>query len=188
MGKAIIFSAPSGSGKSTLVRYVMKDIPGLEFSISATSRAPRGIEENGREYYFISHDEFMEKVSHGEFFEWQEVYGGTCYGTLNSELERIWAGGNCVIFDVDVQGGINIKKMLGEDALSIFVKVPSLDVLRKRLTSRGTDSPESIAKRIEKASIEMTFENRFDKVVVNDNLEIAIEETEKIIEEFLKEK
>jgi len=186
VGKAIIFSAPSGSGKSTLVRYIMRDIPGLEFSISATSRAPRGIEENGREYYFISREEFMEKVSRDELFEWQEVYGGTCYGTLRSELERIWNKGNVVIFDVDVQGGINIKKMLCDDVLSIFVKVPSLDVLKKRLISRGTDSEESIAKRLEKASIEMTFEGKFDKVVVNDNLELAIEKAEKIIKEFLK--
>lgn len=186
MGKAIIFSAPSGSGKSTIVGQIMKEIHGLEFSISATSREPRGKEVDGRDYYFISSEEFKSKAEAGDFFEWEEVYAGTSYGTLKSELKRIWDKGNTVIFDVDVKGGVNIKNKLGKDALSIFIKVPSMEILKERLIRRNTDSAESIKKRLDKAEAEMAFESKFDKVVINDKLDEAVAETRKLISDFLR--
>jgi len=186
MGKAIIFSAPSGSGKSTIVSAVMQEIAGLEFSISATSRAPRGTEVNGKDYYFLAQEEFNRKATNNEFFEWEEVYAGTSYGTLNSELKRIWDKGNAVIFDVDVKGGVNIKEKLKEDAMSIFIKVPSIEILRQRLISRNTDSEESIAKRIDKAAYEMTFADKFDMIIINDDLQTAVKETKAAIIDFLK--
>ena len=144
MGKVIIFSAPSGSGKSTIVNYLLSRGLGLEFSISATCRSPRGEERHGKEYYFFSTDEFRQKIDKDDFLEWEQVYPGCYYGTLKSELERIWAKGHTVVFDVDVVGGVNIKKIFGERALSIFVQAPSVEVLRQRLESRGTDSAEKI--------------------------------------------
>ena len=186
MGKVIIFSAPSGSGKSTIVNYLLSRGLGLEFSISATCRSPRGEERHGKEYYFFSTDEFRQKIDKDDFLEWEQVYPGCYYGTLKSELERIWAKGHTVVFDVDVVGGVNIKKIFGERALSIFVQAPSVEVLRQRLESRGTDSAEKIEERVAKAEYEMTFADKFDIVVVTDKLESALEQAEKAVRDFLK--
>ncbi|MBC5619947.1 MULTISPECIES: guanylate kinase [Butyricimonas] len=186
MKKVIIFSAPSGSGKSTIVNYLLSRGLGLEFSISATCRSPRGEERHGKEYYFFSTDEFRQKIDKDDFLEWEQVYPGCYYGTLKSELERIWAKGHTVVFDVDVVGGVNIKKIFGERALSIFVQAPSVEVLRQRLESRGTDSAEKIEERVAKAEYEMTFADKFDIVVVNDKLESALEQAEKAVRDFLK--
>jgi guanylate kinase len=185
-GKLIIFSAPSGSGKSTIVNALLKKRNDLEFSISATSRAPRGTEQNGREYYFLTPDEFRKKIENGELLEWEEVYKDTYYGTLKSEVERITSKGKNVIFDVDVVGGVNIKKMYGDRALAIFIQPPSVKELEKRLVARGTDSPEKIKERVAKASEELTHAGRFDVVIVNDDLDKAINETEKVIDDILK--
>lgn len=185
MNKVIIFSAPSGSGKSTIVNHLLSLDLGLEFSISATSRAPRGKEQHGREYYFFSVEEFRRRIDAGEFLEWEEVYPGCYYGTLKSELERIWAKGHTVVFDVDVVGGVNIKKIFGSDALSVFVQAPSVEVLRRRLESRGTDSPEKIEQRVAKADYEMTFSDKFDVVVVNDDLQAAFADAEQKVRAFL---
>ena len=185
MNKVIIFSAPSGSGKSTIVNHLLKQDLGLEFSISATSRAPRGQELHGREYYFFSEQAFREKIAAKDFLEWEEVYAGCFYGTLTSELERIWAKGHTVVFDVDVVGGVNIKKIFGDQALSIFVKAPSVEELYRRLLGRGTDAPEKIAQRVAKAEYELTFEEKFDRVIVNDRLEDALAEAEQIVRLFL---
>ena len=185
MNKVIIFSAPSGSGKSTIVNHLLSLDLGLEFSISATSRAPRGQEQHGREYYFFSAEEFKKRIDAGEFLEWEEVYPGCYYGTLKSELERIWAKGHTVVFDVDVVGGVNIKKIFGSDALSVFVQAPSVEVLRRRLESRGTDSPEKIEQRVAKADYEMTFSDKFDVVVVNDDLQAAFADAEQKVRAFL---
>lgn len=184
-GKIIIFSAPSGSGKSTLIGHLLKRFPQLEFSISATSRAPRGSEVNGKEYYFLTNEEFKNKVAAGEFVEWEEVYVGTCYGTLRSELKRIWDKGHVIVFDVDVKGGVNLKKIFGDDALSIFIMPPSVEELRRRLEKRGTDTPETIAKRVAKAEEEITYAPLFDKIVVNDSLETAIADATRITESFI---
>ena len=184
-GKIIIFSAPSGSGKSTLIGHLLKRFPQLEFSISATSRAPRGSEVNGKEYYFLSNEEFKNKVAAGEFLEWEEVYAGTCYGTLRSELKRIWDKGHVIVFDVDVKGGVNLKKIFGDDALSIFIMPPSVEELRRRLEKRGTDTPETIAKRVAKAEEEITYAPLFDKIVINDSLETAIADAIRITESFI---
>ena len=186
MGKLVIFSAPSGSGKTTIVRELLKRFPQFEFSISATSRLPRGKEQNGVDYYFLTNDEFRARVERGEFVEWEEVYAGTCYGTLKSEMERIWYKGNVIVFDVDVMGGINLKRLFGEDACSIFIMPPSVEELERRLRGRGTDSEEVILKRIGKAEFELSKAPEFDKVVVNDVLEVAIDEATEIIENFLK--
>lgn len=185
MGKVIIFSAPSGAGKSTIVNYLLSKIPGLEFSISATSRSPRGEEQHGKEYYFFSASEFKKKIDAGEFLEWEEVYPGCYYGTLKAEVDRIWAKGHTVIFDVDVVGGVNIKKIFGKQALSVFVKAPSVEVLRHRLISRATDSPEKISERVAKAEEEMTYESKFDIVVVNDKLEEAYLQAEQKVRDFV---
>lgn len=185
MNKVIIFSAPSGSGKSTIVNHLLSLDLGLEFSISATSRAPRGQEQHGREYYFFSAEEFKKRIDAGEFLEWEEVYPGCYYGTLKSELERIWAKGHTVVFDVDVVGGVNIKKIFGPDALSVFVQAPSVEALRRRLESRGTDSPEKIEQRVAKADYEMTFSDKFDVVVVNDDLQTAFADAEQKVRAFL---
>lgn len=184
-GKIIIFSAPSGSGKSTLIGHLLKRFPQLEFSISATSRAPRGSEVNGKEYYFLTNEEFKNKVAAGEFVEWEEVYAGTCYGTLRSELKHIWDKGHVIVFDVDVKGGVNLKKIFGDDALSIFIMPPSVEELRRRLEKRGTDTPETIAKRVAKAEEEITYAPLFDKIVVNDSLETAIADATRITESFI---
>ena len=184
-GKLIIFSAPSGAGKSTLVQHILGCGFDLEFSISATSRLPRGNEKHGTEYYFLSSDEFRERIARGDFLESEEVYEGCFYGTLKSEVERILASGKNVIFDVDVVGGLNIKSYYGDRALSVFVAPPSIEELNKRLSTRGTDSPEMIEKRIEKASYELSFAPKFDVVIVNDDLQTAKKETEEKIGEFL---
>ena len=185
MGKLLIFSAPSGSGKTTIVRRLLEQFSNLEFSISATSRAPRGVEKNGVDYYFLSAEEFAEAVAADKFVEWEEVYKGTCYGTLRSEMERIWSKGNVILFDVDVMGGIRLKGIFGEDAMSIFVMPPSIEELRRRLEGRGTDAPEVIEKRIAKASFELTKAPEFDKQVVNDDLEVAVAEVAEIVKNFI---
>ena len=185
MGKLLIFSAPSGSGKTTIVRRLLEQFSNLEFSISATSRAPRGVEQNGVDYYFLSAEEFAEAVAADKFVEWEEVYKGTCYGTLRSEMERIWNKGNVIVFDVDVMGGIRLKEIFGERALSIFVMPPSIEELRKRLEGRGTDAPEVIEKRIAKASFELTKAPEFDRQIVNDDLEVAVAECIEVIKNFI---
>lgn len=186
MGKLVIFSAPSGSGKTTIVRELLKRFPQFEFSISATSRKPRGEEKHGVDYYYLSNEEFRERVERGEFVEWEEVYAGTCYGTLKSEMERIWAKGNIIVFDVDVMGGINLKRLFGDDACSIFIMPPSVEELERRLRGRGTDSEEVIQKRIDKAEFELSKAKEFDFTVVNDVLDVAVNEATDIITNFLK--
>ncbi len=186
-GKLIIFSAPSGSGKSTIINEILQKEFNLEFSISATSRVPRGEERDGKEYYFLSPDEFKEKIKNNELLEWEEVYPGTFYGTLKSEVTRITAKGNNVIFDLDVIGGLNIKKMYGAKALSIFIQPPSFDELKKRLTSRGTDSSDKIEERLAKVEEELSYADMFDTVIINDDLDKATISTEKALINFLKQ-
>lgn len=185
--KVVIFSAPSGAGKSTIVNHLLNLFPELEFSISATSRAPRGQEKHGVEYYFYTSDEFRSLIADDRFVEYEEVYAGSFYGTLKSEIDRIWAKGNTIIFDIDVQGGVNLKKFFGEKALSVFIQAPSVEILRERLVGRGTDTPEAIEKRVAKAASEMEFaEGKFDYVLINDDLQTAKDEAEKVIGDFLK--
>jgi len=184
-GKLIIFSAPSGAGKSTIVHHILGCGFNLEFSVSATSRAPRGNEVHGVDYYYLTPEEFRSKIRKNEFLEYEEVYPDSFYGTLRSEVERITGQGKNVVFDIDVLGGINIKKQYDEKALAVFVAPPSIEVLHQRLISRGTDTPEMIAKRIGKAEFELSFAPQFDKVVVNDDLEEAKKEAERLIREFL---
>lgn len=186
-GKLIIFSAPSGSGKSTIINYLLQQDLNLHFSISATSRLPRGSERHGVEYYFLSPEEFKSKIAAGEFLEYEEVYQDKFYGTLKSEVERLLSEGNNVIFDVDVVGGCNIKKYYGDRALSIFVQPPSIDILRQRLEGRGTDAPEIIDSRVAKAEYELGFACKFDTVIVNDNLEKAQVETLETVKRFIAE-
>lgn len=185
MGKVVIFSAPSGSGKTTIVKQLLTRYPEFEFSISATSRAPRGVEQHGIDYYFLTQEEFAAKVAADAFIEWEEVYAGTSYGTLKSEIERIWAKGHVILFDVDVMGGINIKKIFGDEACSIFVMPPSIEELRRRLEGRGTDAPEVIEKRIAKAAFEIEKAPQFDHTVINDSLEEAVEATCALLDNFL---
>lgn len=185
MRKALIFSAPSGSGKTTLVRHLIDKMPSLIFSISATTRAPRTNEKHGKDYYFLSPGDFKTKVECGEFVEWEEVYKGAFYGTLKSEIERIWAGGKNVIFDVEVHGALNLKKYFGDQALAIFVKVPDLETLQSRLKKRDTETEESLQRRVEKATYEMSFEPQFDTTVLNDDLEKAKEESLRLVKDFL---
>lgn len=187
MGKLVIFSAPSGAGKSTIVNYLLSQDLNLQFSISATSRPPRGAEQHGVEYYFHSPDEFREKIKNDEFLEYEEVYTDKFYGTLKSEVERIVSNGGNVIFDVDVVGGCNIKKFYGKQALSVFIEPPSIDELRNRLINRGTDSPEVIEARIAKAEYELTFAPQFDVVIHNDNLEEAKAKALRVVKAFLAE-
>ena len=184
----LIFSAPSGSGKSTIVNWLMKEHPELKlaFSISCTSRAPRGTEQNGVEYFFLSPEEFKAKIEADEFLEYEEVYQDRFYGTLKSQVENQLAKGESVIFDVDVKGGVNIKKFYGDRALSVFIQPPSIEDLRSRLEGRGTDAPEVIESRIAKAEFELGFADKFDVIVVNDKLEVAQKEVLKVIKEFLK--
>ncbi|MEN6569610.1 MAG: guanylate kinase [Rikenellaceae bacterium] len=183
--RAMIFSAPSGAGKSTIVSHLMKKFPILGFSISATSRQPRENEVNGREYYFLSTDEFRKKIAENEFIEYEEVYEGYYYGTLKSEVERLWNEGKVIVFDIDVKGGLNLKKLYGNAALAVFIKPPSIEVLRERLLKRGSEDSESLERRIKKAEYELTFESQFDKVLVNDCLERCLKEAEQITEDFL---
>lgn len=185
MGKAILFSAPSGCGKTTIIKELMQWFDCFGFSISATSRAPRGEERDGVDYWYLSHTEFMSRVAAGDFLEWEEVYEGTCYGTLKSEVERIWAAGQVAVFDVDVNGGRNIKRYFGDDALSIFVMPPSIEVLEQRLRNRGTDSEESIARRLQRSARELEEAPLFDVTIVNDDLQRAVKETQAVIEKFL---
>lgn len=185
-GKCLIFSAPSGSGKSTIVSRLLEH-PELRmvFSISATSRAPRGSEQDGVEYFFLSSDEFRRRIAADEFLEYEEVYSGCFYGTLKEQVEQRLEEGMNVVFDVDVKGGCNIKKYFGERALSVFIQPPSIEELERRLVKRGTDSPEMISKRVAKAAYELTFAPFFDTVIVNDNLEAAVEETLTRVKKFL---
>lgn len=187
MAKCLIISAPSGSGKSTIVNWMMSEHPELKlkFSVSATSRAPRGQEQNGVEYYFLSVEDFKQKIANNEFLEYEEVYAGGFYGTLKASIENMLNEGYNMVFDVDVKGGVNIKKYFGEQALSLFIQPPSIDELRRRLIGRATDSMEKIEERLAKAEYELTFSSKFDKIVINDNLEQAEKEALSIVQEFL---
>lgn len=185
-GKLIIFSAPSGSGKSTIINYLLGCNLDLAFSISATSRLPRGNEKNGVEYYFLTPDEFRNKIANGDFIEYEEVYKDNFYGTLKTEVERIRKAGKNVVFDVDVIGGVNIKNIFGDEALSMFIMPPSIEELRKRLIGRNTDSMETIEKRLGKAEYEMSFAEKFDKIVINNDLDIAKNEALNIIKDFIE--
>lgn len=187
-GKLLIFCAPSGSGKSTLVQWLMKEHPelNLRFSISCTTRQPRGTEQNGVEYFFLSPEEFRERIARGEFLEYEEVYHDRFYGTLKQQVENQLSEGENVVFDVDVKGGCNIKQFYGDRALSIFIQPPSVEELRRRLEGRATDAPEVINDRIARAEFELGFASRFDRVVVNDDLETAKAETLRIVKEFLE--
>lgn len=187
-GKLIIISAPSGSGKSTLVSYLMQEHPELRlaFSISCTSRAPRGTEQNGVEYFFLSPEEFRQKIADGEFLEYEEVYADRFYGTLKSQVETQSQAGQTVVFDVDVKGGVNIKRHYGSRALSIFIQPPSVEALRSRLTGRGTDAPEVIEQRLARAEYELSFAPQFDTVIINDDLEQAKKAIYNVISLFLK--
>ena len=199
MNKVLIFSAPSGSGKSTVVNHILsghKGIEfsvsatsrqGIEFSVSATSRPPRGEEKDGVEYFFYSADIFRLLVRDDKFVEFEEVYPDRFYGTLKAEVNRIWARGNVIIFDVDVKGGVNLKKYFGDQALSVFIQAPSVEVLRQRLVGRGTDSAEDIEKRVAKAAEEMTYAPQFDKVLINDDLATALKEADAMVDAFLAE-
>ncbi|MEQ1585060.1 MAG: guanylate kinase [Cyclobacteriaceae bacterium] len=184
-GKALIFSAPSGSGKTTIVKHLLKNNSDLGFSISASTRDRRGrTEQDGKDYHFLTPEEFKEKIDNDEFIEWEEVYAGNFYGTLKTEIERIWKDGNNVIFDVDVKGGINLKKYFGDKALAVFVKVPSIEILKARLQERGTESEESLSRRLFKAKFEMTFQDKFDVVLVNQDLNKSLAEAQKLYDQF----
>jgi guanylate kinase len=184
-GKAIIFSAPSGSGKTTIVKHLLNTNSDLGFSISASTRDRRGrTEAHGKDYYFLTPIEFKEKIDKNEFIEWEEVYEGNFYGTLKSEIERIWQSGKNVIFDVDVKGGLNLKKYFGDKALSIFVKVPSIEVLKHRLKDRGTESTESLSRRLFKANFEMSFQDQFDVVLINEHLNKSLIEAQQLYDNF----
>ncbi|MBS1650809.1 MAG: guanylate kinase [Bacteroidetes bacterium] len=185
-GKLIIFSAPSGSGKTSIVKHLLSRFPNqIEFSISATSRSKRGVEENGKDYYYLSEPDFKQKVLQGEFLEWEEVYAGVYYGTLKSEVNRIWKKNKAVIFDIDTEGGLNLKDHFKTNALAIFVMPPSIKILEQRLTLRQTDSPESIARRVAKAEKELKTAELFDKIIINEDLSLACIEAEKLIRDFL---
>ncbi len=186
MGKLIIFSAPSGSGKSTIINYLLKQNLNLAFSISATSRAPRGTEKNGVEYFFLTPEEFRQRITNDEFLEYEEVYQDRFYGTLKAQVEKQLAEGQNVIFDVDVVGGCNIKKYYGERALSVFIQPPSVEELRRRLNGRGTDAPEVIESRIAKAEFELGYADKFDVVIINDELDKAQSDALETISNFLK--
>ena len=187
LGKLLIFSAPSGSGKSTLLNYVMSQIPEMAFSVSATTRPPRGEEVNGKEYYFLTTEDFKQRVENGEFLEWEEVYPGRCYGTLLSVVAQMQEEGKHVAFDVDVCGGVNIKKHYGDQALSIFIQAPSVEVLRERLIKRQTDPMEEIEKRIAKAAWETEFaQGKFDRTIINDDLETAKRDILEVVQEFIE--
>ena len=184
--KVVIFSAPSGAGKTTITRHILEKIERCEFSVSATTRLPRHYEKNGLDYYFISVDEFKKRIQTEAFVEWEEVYENLFYGTLKSEVERIWTKGNIVLFDVDVQGGINLKKYFKEKALSIFIMPPSIDVLEERLRNRNTETEEAVKMRISKAHNEMKFYSEFDQIVMNDDLKTAQDDAYQKIIHFIK--
>lgn len=184
-GKFIIVSAPSGAGKTSIVKQLMQAGLGLEFSVSAASRKPRNGETDGVDYYFLSSEDFRKKITNDELLEWQEVYTDQYYGTLKSEVDRIWGKGNHVLFDVDVQGGMNLKKMFPEISMALFIMPPSLQELEKRLRLRSTESEESLKKRLGKAEQEISFAKHFDRVIVNDKLEVAVKDTVKEVKQFL---
>ena len=186
MNRVILFSAPSGCGKTTIINHILQLFDCFEFSISATSRKPRGEERDGVDYYFLTEEEFKRRAAREEFLEWEEVYQGTCYGTLKSEVERIWSNGHVIIFDVDVNGGKNIKRYFGEQCLSIFVMPPSLEVLEQRLRSRGTDEEASILKRLARSAQELQEAPCFDRTIINDDLATAVEETRQAIAQFIQ--
>ncbi|MEO5976069.1 MAG: guanylate kinase [Chryseolinea sp.] len=186
-GRALIFSAPSGSGKTTIVKHLLDKNSDLGFSISASTRDRRGrTESNGKDYYFLSPIEFKQKIDDDAFIEWEEVYEGNFYGTLKSEIERIWSEGKDVIFDVDVKGGLNLKRYFGDKALAVFVKVPSLEVLSERLKDRGTESEESLSRRLFKANFETSFQDEFDVVLVNEALSKSLREAQQLYDSFKK--
>ncbi len=184
-GKLIIFSAPSGAGKTTIVQYLLTKIPELEFSISATTREARGDEQNNKDYYFISKEEFLHRIATKQFVEFEEVYTGTFYGTLRTEIERIWKKGKTVIFDIDVEGGLHLKRKYGEHALAIFVQPPSLEVLKERLTGRGTDNEAKLRERFAKAEKELNYAPQFDIILKNHDLQTACVEAEELVANFL---
>jgi guanylate kinase len=185
-GKLIIVCAPSGAGKTTIVRHILENIPGIEFSVSATNRSQRSNEVNGVDYYFISTESFVEKIGHSEFLEWEEVYPGTFYGTLKSEIDRIWNRGNHVIVDVDVEGGLNIKNYFGQRALLVFVQPPSMDVLKERLHNRATETAKSYETRVAKAEREMHYSVHADRILINDKLSETLPEARRIVNEFIE--
>ncbi|WP_353182593.1 guanylate kinase [Parapedobacter lycopersici] len=188
-GKLIIFSAPSGAGKTTIVKHLLtKYGDKIAFSISASTRAPRDGEVNGRDYYFISQTEFLHRIAKKEFIEFEEVYNGTFYGTLRTEVDRIWASGKHVIFDIDVEGGLHLKRKFGDRALAVFVQPPSLEVLKQRLYGRGTDSDEKLSERVAKAEKELGYAGQFDVILHNDNLEVACREAERMVLDFIEKK
>ena len=181
-GKALIFSAPSGSGKTTVVHHLLKVFPQLKFSVSATTRKPRAYEVNGRDYHFLSDEEFDGE----EFVEIEEVYNGVRYGTLKSEVERIWKEGKVVVFDVDVKGGLNLKRFFGESSLAVFIRVSDVESIKERLKSRSTESDKSLRSRFEKIKYELSFQDKFEYILINDNLEKALKEAEKLVSSFLR--
>ncbi len=184
-GKLVIFSAPSGAGKTTIVKRILALHNNFEFSVSACSRAKRENETDGKDYYFITAEEFRQRIAKNEFLEWEQVYENSYYGTLKSELQRIWNKGHHVIFDVDVVGGLNIKKYGGDNALAIFVMPPSVEELQNRLINRASETPETLKKRIDKAKYELSFSDKFDQIIINNNLERAVDEAQKLVTEFL---
>lgn len=186
MHKLIIITAPSGAGKSSIAHYLLNKYPQLSFSISATTRAARGSEQNGKDYYFLSVKDFEQKIKENAFIEWEPVYEGKYYGTLKSELERIWSKGKIPVLDIDVKGAIHVREQFDKNCLSIFIEPPSVEALRARLESRNTDSPQSIATRVSKASYELSFKNQFDKIILNDHFEKACKETEETILNFIQ--
>ncbi|MFN4082380.1 MAG: guanylate kinase [Bacteroidia bacterium] len=187
MNKAIIFCAPSGSGKTTIVKHLLQHNTLLMFSISACTRQKRANETDGVDYYFLSVETFKKKIQNNEFLEYEEVYGGNFYGTLKSEIQRIWSLNKVVVFDVDVEGGLNLKNYFKEKALAVFVKPPGIDILKQRLVERNSETPETLQMRIEKAIHELQYENRFDKVILNDTLDHALQEAEQAVKEFLNQ-
>ncbi len=187
-GKAFIFTAPSGSGKTTIVKHLLEKNSKLGFSISASTRDKRGrTEEHGKDYYFLSKDEFREHIENDAFIEWEEVYTGNYYGTLKKEVQRIWDEGRHVVFDVEVKGALKLKEYFGDDALAVFVKVPSLEELKKRLTGRGTESRESLSQRLYRAEFELTFENKFDVTLLNETIEDSFVKAEELVNNFLNQ-
>lgn len=187
-GKLIIFSAPSGSGKTTIVKHLLAENTNLGFSISACTRDRRGrAEENGKDYYFLTPEDFKQKIDEGEFVEWEEVYTGAFYGTLKSEIQRLWDSGKHVLFDVDVQGGLKLKEFYGDKALAVFVKVPDEETLRERLIGRGSETEESLSKRLFKVHFEMSFQNRFDVILLNDDLTESLKKAQALVDNFIKE-
>lgn len=187
-GKVIIVSAPSGAGKTSIVRHLLEQVPSLKFSISATTRPKRDYEIDGKDYYFLTPEQFKERLANDEFLEWQEVYADQFYGSLKSEVERIWSNGQAVIFDVDVLGGLNIKKFYGDEALSVFIEPPTMEELENRLKNRGTENDASLKKRLAKAEYELSFARQFDRIVLNDDLKTAQQEMIDLVRDFLEEK